>query len=73
MPIPLITGYRPRSSYSEEWVPLHIAPEVRERLNNLLYSDHFMGTGVGFTQFIDRACEAAETEIAEKGIIRNDP
>jgi hypothetical protein len=52
--------------FGSERVPINIAPEVRERLNNLLYSDAFMGTGVGFSAFIDRACEAAETEHANE-------
>jgi hypothetical protein len=60
----LLDGHRSRAMFSEARVPIEIAPEVRERLNNLLYSPHFMGTGVGFSAFIDRACEAAETEIA---------
>lgn len=63
--VSLTAGHRPRNSYSEERVPILIAPEVRDRLNNLLTSDAFMGTGVGFSAFIDRACEAAETEYAQ--------
>lgn len=67
----LIGGCRPRSSYSDERVPINIAPEVRDRLNQLLYSDAFMGTGVGFSAFIDRACEAAEIEYAEGVAMRS--
>ena len=64
---PLLSGHRPRRFFSDERVPLNVAPEVRDRLNALLYSEAFMGTGVGFSAFIDRACEAAETEFAQKG------
>lgn len=61
----LLNGTRPRDMYSNERVPIEIAPEVRERLSNLLNSPALAGTGVGYTAFIDRACEIAETEIAE--------
>jgi hypothetical protein len=60
------TGYRPSATFSRERVPILIAPEVRDRLNALLYSQAFMGTGIGFSAFIDRACERAETEYAEQ-------
>jgi len=62
----LLRNHRPRGSFSEERVPINIAPEVHNRLSALLYGPAFMGSGVGFSAFIDRACEAAETEFAEK-------
>lgn len=64
--ISLLTGHKPRKHFSDDRVVMLVAPEVRERLNELLYSPAFMGTGVGFSAFIDRACEAAETEYANK-------
>lgn len=60
----LLDGHRPRSFYNEEHIGIMIGPDVIERLADLLYSDTFTGTDVGFSAFIDRACEAAETEIA---------
>lgn len=63
---PMLEGHRPRVSFSNGRVPINIAPEVRDRLNGLLLSDAFMGTGVGFSAFINRACEVAETQYAEK-------
>ena len=56
--------YEEHVGYSKERVPLMIAPEVRERLNNVLYSPAFMGTGVGFSAFIDHACAEAERKMA---------
>lgn len=44
---------------------MNVAPEVRKRLNDLLTSEFFMGSAVGYSAFIDRACEAAETAIAQ--------
>lgn len=64
--VPLLTGHRPRNLFSSERVPINIAPEVRARLSALLVSPAFEGTGVGYSAFIDRACEAAETEYAHK-------
>jgi hypothetical protein len=64
--ISLLEGYRPRGSFTAERVPINIAPEVRDRLASLLYGKAFMGTGVGYSAFIDRACEVAEAEYAEQ-------
>lgn len=58
-------GFRPRALYSDDRVPMMVAPEVRKRLNALLLTPAFMGTGVGYSAFIDRACEHAETAIAQ--------
>lgn len=65
MSVSLISGHRPRAMPAEQRVHILIAPEVRKRLRDLLLTEHFMGTGVGYSAFIDRACEAAETEIAQ--------
>lgn len=61
----LLKGLRPDHLFSEARVPVDVAPETRERLRDLLNSQAFAGRKVGFTAFIDRACEAAETEYAE--------
>jgi hypothetical protein len=61
----LLSGHRPRPTFTPDREPIMIAPEVRARLNSLLYSEVFAGTGVGYSAFIDRACEAAETEYHE--------
>jgi hypothetical protein len=45
-------------------VPINIAPEVRARLRNLLWEREMRG--VGYSAFINRACEVAEAEIAER-------
>jgi hypothetical protein len=60
----LTDTFRPTAAYSEEREPINIAPEVRERLRTLLYRPEFNGTGVGYSAFIDRACEVAEAELA---------
>lgn len=49
----------------EDRVPIYISSEARERLHALLVSPAFQGTGVGYSAFIERACEVAETAIAE--------
>lgn len=66
MTISLLSGHRPRNMFGRDRASIMIAPEVRDRLNCLLYSPAFMGTGVGFSAFIDRACEAAEKEYANQ-------
>lgn len=66
MTVSLLEGHRPRNTFSAERVPINVAPEVRFRLNALLCSPPFAGTGVGFSAFIDRACEAAETEYVQR-------
>lgn len=47
-----------------ERVPINIDIDTRERLINLLYLPEMRG--VGWSEFINRACEVAETEIAYK-------
>lgn len=44
-------------------VPIEIHPEVRTRLRNLLMREGM--EGVGYSAFINRACEMAETELEE--------
>ena len=61
---PLLSGLKLSQHFSSERVPIYIAPEVRERLSALLYSGAYMGRGVAYSAFIDRACEAAESEYA---------
>lgn len=46
-------------------VPCMIHPEVRDRLQALLLRNPEL-RGVGYSAFINRACEAAEGEIAER-------
>ena len=45
-----------------ERVPIKIHPDVRDRLKNLLFEPEMQA--VGYSEFINRACEVAETEIA---------
>lgn len=47
---------------NKERVPINIDPSVRDRLRDLLFEDEFHA--VGYSAFINRACEIAETEIA---------
>lgn len=63
MTVSLLSGLR--NPTERERVPINIAPAARDRLSRLLYQPEFRGTGYGYSAFIDRACEAAETEIAE--------
>jgi hypothetical protein len=60
--ISLLSGLRNPSDPRR--VSIHIHPDVRERLHHLLFEPE-MRT-VGYSAFINRACEAAETEIAER-------
>lgn len=60
--VSLLDGHRRPQDGRRECIRIH--PDVRERLRRLLYSPAFEGTGVGYSAFIDRACEAAETEYA---------
>jgi hypothetical protein len=66
----LLTGHRPNDT--EERLPffdsdgfptMQVRPEVRDRLRKLLCQPELRG--VGYSSFIERACEVAETEIAE--------
>lgn len=45
-------------------VTFDIDPDVRARLRNLLFEPEMRG--VGYSAFINRACEVAETAIAEQ-------
>ena len=53
-----------RPTENRERVPINIDPAVRQRLNDLLWMPEMRG--VGYSAFINRACEAAETEIMHK-------
>lgn len=55
-----------RPPESNERVPINVEPEVRERLCTLLMRPEFRGTGVGYSAFINRACELSETTIAHE-------
>ena len=58
----ILTGHRPLDN---ERVPINIHPDVRFRLAALLtHNDEFHG--VGYSQFIERAVEVAETAIAQQ-------
>jgi hypothetical protein len=61
MTVPLTSGHR--SPETDERVPINIAPDVRKRLRDLLFEPEMRG--VGYSAFINRAVEAAETEIME--------
>lgn len=50
---------------TRERVPINIDPAVRERLKRLLNHPFFSGTGVGYSAFVNRACQIAEAEIGE--------
>jgi hypothetical protein len=58
----LLEGHRPNDTDVRE--PINIRPAVRERLAKLLYQPELRG--VGYSSFIERACEVAETEIADR-------
>lgn len=47
-----------------ERMPINIHPDVRERLRDVLFEDEMRG--VGYSEFINRACEIAESEIAQE-------
>lgn len=53
-----------RPTPNTERVPINIDPDVLTRLRLLLWTRQMHG--VGYSAFINRACEIAETEIAEK-------
>lgn len=57
----LLTGHR---SFSKDRAPILVHPDVRKRLRDLLFEPEMMG--VGYSAFINRACEVAETEIIER-------
>ena len=50
--------------WGTEREPINIAPEVRDRLRSLLFQDGMKA--VGYSEFIDRACERAEEELVCK-------
>ena len=58
-----LTGVAVNPPRDEERVPINIAPEARDRLRKLLFEPEMRA--VGYSEFIQRACEAAEAEIAQ--------
>lgn len=60
----LLTGFRRGDFARTTRVSINIDPAVRDRLINLLFQPEFQS--VGFSAFIDRACEVAETAIAQR-------
>ena len=58
----ILTGHRP--SLRPEREPILLDADVRERLRSLLFEPEFHG--VGYSAFIERACEVAETAIAQQ-------
>lgn len=59
----LTHGYRPPPD--PERVPINIHPEVRQRLRDLLFDNPEL-RGVGYSSFINRACEATEGALIEE-------
>lgn len=53
-----------RPTEGRDRVPIKIDPAVRQRLNNLLWHPEMVG--VGYSAFINRACEVAETAIMQR-------
>lgn len=60
----LLTHLSPPAS--SERVLMNVHPQVRERLRALLREPEMLG--VGYSAFINRACEIAETQIAERRV-----
>jgi hypothetical protein len=59
-----------RPTLNREREPINIDPDVRQRMRELLYEDEFHA--VGYSAFINRACEIAETEIVEARRMTNE-
>lgn len=59
----LIGEARGFDAMGREREPINIHPTVKERLRTLLFEPEMRG--VGFSEFIDRAVEAAVAEIAQ--------
>lgn len=62
-PRPDKLGFKAQSEFDGKRVPMMVAPEVAKRLNALLMTPYFMGTGIGYSAFIDRAIDVFEREI----------
>ena len=62
--MPSLIGHAVNPPKTKDRSPINIAPEVRARLADLLYEEEMRG--VGYSEFINRACELAETQIAEQ-------
>lgn len=52
-----------KAGFDPRRVPMNIHPTVRKRVRDLLFEPEL--AGVGYSEFVARACEAAETEIAQ--------
>lgn len=59
----ILEGHRPEVPVRDRQ-PILIDPAVRSRLRALLFEPQFRG--VGYSAFIERACEVAETAIAQQ-------
>lgn len=57
-----MTGPSTKPPCERERVPIEIAPDVRTRLRNLLF--HPEMRAVGYSEFISRALDMAEAELA---------
>lgn len=57
-----IIGVSIKSSPDRRREPINIHPDARERLRRLLFEPELRG--VGYSEFIHRACDMAESEIA---------
>lgn len=62
-PRPDKLGFKAQSEFDGKRVPMMVAPEVAKRLNALLMTPYFMGTGIGYSAFIDRAIDVFEAEV----------
>ena len=58
----ILTGHRNVGDI-ENREPIMIHPDVRQRLHALLFEPEFRA--VGYSAFIERACDVAETAIAQ--------
>lgn len=59
-----LIGHMTNPPRVKERVGMKVTPAVRKRVRDLLFQPEMFG--VGYSEFIDRACEAAEKEIAQE-------
>lgn len=57
-------GHSNRPVEGRERVSMNVHPDARKRLKEVLFESEMHG--VGYSEFINRACEVAEGEIAEE-------
>jgi hypothetical protein len=69
--IPNLPGFINRCwpTENKERVAINIDPDVRQRLEELLWEPELHA--IGYSEFINRACEIAETEIAYERTAQN--